>query len=247
MGQTFFAGIADIKWKIEHEYPDVRESMADYILAGEPETAEEIVFTQEDVQSVMEQFPQFEAGYAESDCIYQKIAEMLPMRSCLLMHGAVITYGESAYMFTAPSGTGKSTHISLWRKYLGKKVEIVNGDKPIVRVDESGVTVYGTPWGGKEKWQKNRSAPLAAICLIHRSKENKITRISPGEYLNELIQQAYLPQKEEEAAKTLELLDQLMVEVPFYLLECDMSEGAVQCSFEKLTGFLYTERRKVEK
>jgi hypothetical protein len=76
--------------------------------------------------------------------------------NCFLMHGAVVVVDGSIYMFTAPSGTGKSTHVALWKKYF-KNVEIINGDKPFSRVDESSVWVYGIPWpvkkAGRRMWQ----------------------------------------------------------------------------------------------
>jgi hypothetical protein len=218
--------------------------MKDYVLAEEPQTALEVFSTKESIDILQKSHPEFSEGYSEGDCIYQKIAEILPEKNRMLMHGAVITYGEGAYMFTAPSGTGKSTHIALWHKYLGEGVDIVNGDKPILAVEDEGITVYGTPWGGKENWQKNCKAPLKAVCLIQQGKENRIHSMEPGNYIAMLMQQVYLPKGENAGARVLEMLDELTKRVPFYLLECDMSEEAVKCSFEKLTGLNYREEQR---
>lgn len=65
------------------------------------------------------------------------------------MHGAVVAWKDQGYLFTAPSGTGKSTHLALWKKYLGDQAEVINGDKPFLKVMEDEVWVYGTPWAGK--------------------------------------------------------------------------------------------------
>ena len=83
------------------------------------------------------------------------------------------------YLFTAPSGTGKSTHIRLWRQFLGEAGHIVNGDKPFLSVEEGKVFVWGSPWAGKENWQKNRKAPLHGICLLKQGQKNKICRLQP--------------------------------------------------------------------
>jgi len=181
---------------------------------------------------------------AECLCLYRHIAERLPLFNRCVMHGAAITYGENAYIFTAPSGTGKTTHIRLWEKYLGEWVDIVNGDKPILHIEASAVTVFGTPWAGKEALQKNRSAPLKAICIIKQAKENKIAKVNPKEQLAVLLNQIYLPKDAVSAKKTLELFNILLNQIPIYVLECDMSEDAVQTSFKALTGQEYSQRGK---
>ena len=76
----------------------------------------------------------FAPEYLETLALLRKVAEVLPEKDGFLMHGAVIQWKDKAYMFTAPSGTGKTTHIRLWRKYLGQGVSIINGDKPFIRI-----------------------------------------------------------------------------------------------------------------
>ena len=80
----------------------------------------------------------------------------------------------AAYLFTAPSGTGKSTHTRLWREVFGDRVWMINDDKPMLRISENLVTAYGTPWNGKHHISRNASAPLKAIVQLNRGKENII-------------------------------------------------------------------------
>ena len=134
-------------------------------------------------------------------------------------------------MFTAPSGTGKSTHLALWKKYLGEEVEIVNGDKPLISVENEEIRVYGTPWGGKERWQRNISVPLRGICFLRRGIANRIREVQSGEALPMLMQQVYYTRNPESAGKTMELLDEVFKKVPMYKMECDISREAVECSF----------------
>ena len=112
--------------------------------------------------------------YLETLVVLRAIAEHGPALGRILFHGATIEYGGRAYIFTAPSGTGKSTHIRMWRTVFGDDVDIINGDKPLLRVDgRSGeVRAYGTPWAGKERWQRNVSAPLAGICVVTRAVDD---------------------------------------------------------------------------
>lgn len=177
--------------------------------------------------------------YAESICIYREIAERLPLYNRFIFHGASISYKDNGYIFTAPSGTGKSTHISLWQKYLDG-VEIVNGDKPILHFETDGtITVYSTPYAGKEGWQNHSSAPLKSLCIINRGDKNSIEKVAYRDFLSDTFKQIYKPYDMHAAIKTLELFDILTKNIPLYLLKCDISQEAVRTSFEKMTEFSF--------
>ena len=173
-------------------------------------------------------------GYAECICIYREIAKKLPEYNRFVFHGAVLEYEGRGFLFTAPSGTGKTTHIMLWKKFLGDKCNIVNGDKPIINVEGSCAVAYATPYAGKERYQNHSSAPLKSLCIIKRGKENRIERVEAGEYITELVPQIYMPQEPIAAVKTLELLDEFLKSVELYVLYCDISEEAFKTSFDAL-------------
>ena len=180
-------------------------------------------------------------AYLQTLAVYRQIAEQAPARGCFLMHAAVVAYEGRAYAFTAPSGTGKSTHVRLWRKELGTGVTVINGDKPLVRMErhEGGMatfTAHGTPWAGKENWSTNTSAPLAGLCLVRRGVENTCTRIEPAAALDRMLRQVYLPRDPQAALLTLDFLDALLRDVPLYNLECTVSPDAVRASFEAMVG-----------
>lgn len=183
-------------------------------------------------------------AYLETLAVQRAIANRLPERHRLLVHGAVIEFEGRAYLFTAPSGTGKSTHIRLWRQYLGDAVRVINGDKPFVRIPEHRdelPVVYGTPWAGKEGWQRNDSAPLVGIVLLSRSEpgSSSIRLASAALNIDKIMRQVYFPPDAGAAVLTLDLLDAMLARVPVYELACDMSEDAVRASFEGLTGLEY--------
>lgn len=174
-----------------------------------------------------------DVGYAEFICLYRKIAELLPNYSCVVMHGAAITYKDSAILFVAPSGTGKSTHIKLWRQTFAEQVDIINGDKPIVCVEDN-ISVFGTPWAGKENWHKNRQAELKAICILKQAESNCIVKANTMSYLPELLKQVYLPLDKSSMKRTLELFDSIVKCVPVYILECDISQEAVMTAYNAM-------------
>lgn len=237
---NFTVKMADKYINIDSLYPDLKDFCKDYLV--DDGTADfSISITEEDIlyeQNLCEDM-EYSLPYLETLATLRKIASALPSHKRFLMHGASITYDDKAYLFTAPSGTGKSTHIRLWKRCLGERVRIVNGDKPFLSFDDGEVRIYGTPWAGKERWQRNCSAPLHGICFVNQGTENTIRRLEPAECLTQLFKQIYLPATSDAAGTTLELMDLLVRTIPLYHLECDMSEEAVRCSFEALTGLEY--------
>lgn len=173
----------------------------------------------------------FDDAYLETLAVYRQIATACVSRGRLLMHGSVIAVDGRAYMFTARSGTGKSTHVRLWRQLFGERAVMVNDDKPLLHIADEGVRVYGTPWDGKHRLSTNMSAPLQAWCILTRAKENTIREIKPSEAVSMLIQQTFRPEDPTLLLTTFDLLDQLSKHVRFYLLGCNMDpEAAVVAS-----------------
>ena len=174
--------------------------------------------------------------YLEAICIYREICLRLPERDAFVMHSAVIEVDGMAYAFSAKSGTGKSTHIALWKKYLGDKVQIVNGDKPIVRYRDGVFYAYGTPWCGKEFWHRNVSRPLKAICFIERSQDNWIKRLDTQSSADRIMKQILIPSDALGAIKTFELIDKMLYTVDCWLLGCNISIEAAQLAYNTMSG-----------
>ena len=141
---------------------------------------------------------------------------------------------RQAYLFTAKSGTGKSTHARLWREMLGARAVMVNDDKPLIRVTDQGVLAYGTPWDGKHRLSSNICVPLKAVCILEQSPENHIRRITPTEAMPFLLQQVYRPSDPGMLARTLELIDRMAKSVSFYKLACNMDPEAAQLSYHTM-------------
>ena len=92
-------------------------------------------------------------------CLYRNLCAVLPKYDAFMLHAAVVMVDGVAYAFSAKSGTGKSTHMRLWRRALGPRVIPINGDKPILRFQNGTLYAYGTPWAGKEHFQSNSHGP----------------------------------------------------------------------------------------
>ena len=173
-------------------------------------------------------------GGVESLIVQRKIAEGMIPFNAFLMHGSVVANGTQAYMFTAPSGTGKTTRIRLWKELYPDSV-IVNGDKPLIKVEENEVLACGTPWSGKEGLNTNIMVPLRAVFLLERAadgEKSSINEVSLGEAFPFLLQQVYRPKDPELMKKTILLLKAVAEKVKFYQFRSARTQEAVKLAYE---------------
>ena len=223
---------------IESMYSDVHSMCETYLSDADPEIR--IRINDEDLkyeymEAKKEKATQ-SAGCLETLAAYRKISTALLDYDVFLMHGAVIAEGQDAYLFTAKSGTGKTTHIRKWLDQIENSY-VVNGDKPLIRITDTQAIACGTPWCGKEKMQTNCMVPLKAIVLMERGENNEIKEITFGDAFTFLLQQTYQPNGSEYMKKTLKLLSQLKSRVRFYrFIFNNMKEDAFNVAYETLTG-----------
>lgn len=148
----------------------------------------------------------FSDEYLETLALYRKIVERLLEWDTLLFHGSCISVDSKAYLFTAKSGTGKSTHTQLWKKWFGERAVFINRST-------------------------NTSCPLKAVCILTRNTENSIQRIDKKAALPMLCQQSYRPCSPIGTQKTLALVDRLGSSVPLYRLGCNMEPEAALVAY----------------
>ena len=156
----------------------------------------------------------------ETMAALELVAEAALERDILLMHGAAVAVADEAYLFIAPSGTGKSTHVKLWLDAL-PDAYVVNGDKPLLRIGDGETLVCGTPWCGKEHWSTNTMAPLRAIVIMERAEENRMEPLRPADAFPDLLRQSYRGSNGDALRKTLALLKKLGSGVAFYRFRFD--------------------------
>ena len=233
--------IADKVVEVNSIYDEVHEYCSDY-QTDEPADYS-VTTTQADIdfeceksarEDEIEGIPtrHFSDSYLEELAVYRKIAEQMISYDTILFHGSVVAVDGVGYLFTAKSGTGKSTHTRLWREYFGERAVMVNDDKPLLKITDSGVIAYGTPYNGKHRLGTNTSVPLKAICILTRSADNHIEPITREQAYTMLLQQVYRPADMLKMAKTLELVDRLAESVKLYRLGCNMDISAAQVAFE---------------
>ena len=216
-----------------------------YLCDGEPEAS--VVLTREDIalereksarEDALEGIPvrSFSDEYLETLALLRKVTEALFDFDAILFHGSVIAVDDQAYLFTAKSGTGKSTHTRLWREYLGSRAVMVNDDKPFLKLTPRGILACGNSWMGKHGLGTDLQVPLKAICILERGQENHIRRIHPKDAVAMLLQQSSRPTDMKKLDKYLQLIDGVAHRVTFYRLQCNMEPEAARVAYEVMSG-----------
>ena len=154
----------------------------------------------------------------------------------MMLHSSCVVLDDRAYLFTAPCGTGKSTHTSLWLKQFGDRAFILNDDKPALRLENGIWHAYGTPWSGKFDISVNTRVPVAGIAVLERGENNRIRRISGIQAVSGVLRQAHRPREAERREKLLAILDKLITEVPIWKLECNRELEAATVAYEAMAG-----------
>lgn len=162
-----------------------------------------------------------------------KFSSLLLENDGFVFHASAIALDGQAYLFSANSGVGKSTHTRLWKKVF-PRVTYINDDKPAIRLKNGLFYVYGTPWSGKSILNENVCVPLKAICFIERAEKNSIRKLSPIEALPRLLEQTMRKAGKEKTSRLLDLLDVLLTTTPIYLLSCLPNEEAAQLAYDTI-------------
>ncbi len=179
----------------------------------------------------------FSDDYLESVAISECIANEVFNYDAAVFHAALISFDGQGVAFAAPSGTGKSTHIKLWRRLFGSRVECINGDKPLFLFRDGKFFGAGTPWCGKENWGCNKTVPLKAVCFIERAEQNSISPLTENrEIMSRLFLQLVMPEEQRLMVKYLEFANKMINTVPFFLLRCNIDIGAARVAHDNIFG-----------
>ena len=178
--------------------------------------------------------PQMTLG--ECECLWSgsSFYKQLTGFDGIMLHASCVEYEGKAYLFSARSGTGKSTHTHLWLEHLHGS-RIINDDKPAIRCIDGIYYAYGTPWSGKYDESVNVGIPIAGIAFLSRG-ENSIKRIPGIKAIKLFMEQTVRPADKALMGNTLEILNGVLTNIPIYEMSCDMSEEAVQTAYNGMKG-----------
>lgn len=242
---TFTVSLADVPIRIICHHEGNKAFLQDYVTGREPvftvePTREDLARIQREHDRIaeVEGNPEEQQNdfFLENNAIHALIVERLVDFNTLLIHGSALCMDGQAYLFIAPSGTGKSTHSRLWREAFGDRVWMINDDKPLIRFADGKATVYGSPWDGKHHLSRNASAPLKAIVNLQRGQTNHIERISKRDAFLVLLRQRYSMKDDAGIRRIIDLQTSLLDTAPFYRLYCNMEKEAVWTAWKGVSG-----------
>lgn len=223
--------IAGLKVEMEPNYDRLTRQSAAYASSGTPVMRVEaapgdLARVALDTASVEEQ---------EYICCGAAFCRELIGHERFFLHASAVVYEDAAYLFSAPSGTGKSTHTALWRELFPGSY-ILNDDKPVLQLGPEGVTVWGTPFAGKTDLQVNRGVPLKGICFLKQDTENHIRPVTDTEALSLLLNNTWRPKNSHDMALLLDMVEQVMMRTNVYELFCTTESEAAKLSYRMMKG-----------
>ena len=227
--KDFMMEIAGSVFDVSPLFESTRDYCRDYWSESEPDfriavtrddlhTEQKLLDLEADEEGLKRR--KFSDMFLERSVIQRRVAEALTGKDTLMLHGSTVAVDGQAYLFTAPCGTGKSTHTRLWREVFGDRAVMVNDDKPFLRITSDGVLACGSPWTGKHGLGSNVSFPMKGICILSRGSENRIRLLAPEDAADFLRSQCFVPEDEEKAGRAIELLGRLIRMVPLWQMEC---------------------------
>ena len=202
-------------------YDGNQEESADIIIQSQwKEYQERYPYCNEDISEYMSTGSQF----------YWRLID----HGGMMLHSSAVMVDGRVYLFSAPSGTGKSTHTALWLQYLGERAQIINDDKPAIRVIGEKAYVYGTPLSGKTDQNRNVRGELAGIAVVKRAKENQIRRLNNKEAIFALLDQTPRSRIEKRVERLFQVIETLIQTIPIYELSCNMELEAAKLAYETM-------------
>ena len=165
--------------------------------------------------------------YSRNIIDIMNIEQVLNTFNAFILHSSFIKYQDKAILFTAPSGTGKSTQADLWEKY--ENAEIINGDRSGIRKLDGKWTAYGLPIAGSSGIYKNKKAEISHIIVLKQGKENKLTKLSPREAFVKLYSETLVHTWDKEFQENIiNMITDVVQNVQIYQYESLPDKSAVE-------------------
>lgn len=219
--------IADIVVEMKQEFAETAYWYKPYLYDGVEEPLFSIEAPPERIDYLVTNGVDITPAVAENMVLCSRFNRLLLKYYGSYIHSSALLFDGRAYLFSASSGTGKSTHTKKWLKRFGDRADIINDDKPSFRIIDGKCYIYGTPFAGGTDVQKNISAELGALVFIERGEENSLERIPPSKSIALLLNQSPGRASEKIGDRQLELFSQILTNYPAYLLRCNLDDSAV--------------------
>lgn len=221
---------------VEIETPDEKlvSLCAPYRCEGAPDFT--IAVTQDELAAEAALAPDAPDWEVFGLATYRKLCYRALAYNCILFHSSAVAVDGRGYLFSAPSGTGKSTHARLWREMLGSRLDVINDDKPLLRLIDGSWFVCGSPWNGKHNLGSNRQVPIQGICFLEQADRNEIFQIDQQSAIPQLLNQMLRPADLDGMDRLLGLTADLLFQIPMWKMRCLPNLSAADLCYQTMKG-----------
>ena len=183
------------------------------------------------IKKYHELYPQLSIGDCEYVLYGAYFYKELLKHKGILLHSSCVVKDNYAYLFSAPSGTGKSTHTSLWLQVF-KDAKILNDDKPAMLIKNDKIYACGTPFSGKTNLNLNEEYEIKGIAFLERSKDNWIKEMDVNKSIYSILNQTIRPEDEANMDLAISTIEEIVKKIKIYKFGCNISHSAVYTSYE---------------
>ena len=223
--------IAGLKVEMEPKFGRLMRQSAAYKSSGKPVIT--VKPNPQDEKHVVMDIPSEEER--EYICCSAAFCRDIIRHGRFFLHASAVVYEGEAYLFSAPSGTGKSTHTALWRELFPESY-ILNDDKPVIWPEREQITVWGTPFAGKTNLQVNKGVLLKGICFLKQGSENYIQQVSEDKALAMMLNNTWRPRDAHRMNLLLDMIEQTVMQVKVYEMSCTRELEAAEFSYRVMKG-----------
>ena len=231
---TRIYNICGLAVECDFRFPTMTARAEKYLSGGAPEIR--VPFQPEKIEWLKQQEPSLDDDNCEIICTTESFYMQLLCFEGFMLHSSAVVMDGGAYLFSAPSGTGKSTHTALWLELFGERAAILNDDKPAILLREDGIFACGTPWSGKSDLNLNLCVPLRGICVLERSPENFIEPLPAEKAVYALLNQTLRPEEPAAMSALLGHIDRVTENIPMWRMGCNISTEAAGLAYEVMSG-----------
>lgn len=225
--------ICDLVVKMKPLYEPLKTQIKPYLITSDAEVDFIIPCIDDKVKDFYNKRNLPNIGSAEYLLYGAYFYTRLIMYEGIMLHSSAVVYENKAYLFSAPSGTGKSTHTNLWLEVFNDAY-ILNDDKPAIRIIDNEIYAYGTPFSGKTDLSVNERKPIAGICFIERSIDNWIKKTTPKEAISFLYRETVRPAHEDLLDRTFNIVEKIVKNIKIYKMGLNISHDAVYLAYNTM-------------
>ena len=231
---TFKIEIADIVIEVNAFNETTKKYCSDFL--SDKDSKYTITMTHEDLINEVNESSNGKVYVNEEiSALYRKIADLFIEEDIVVVHGSSFKVGNKAFLVTARSGVGKSTHVNNLKEYLKDKLEYINDDKPLLKVKDNDLILYSSPWNGKERRGNNISSKLSSIIFLNRGEENTHKKLDNKEHVYfRLLSQIYLPKEKSKREKALKIIDIILKRINFYEINVTKDISSASMTYERI-------------